>query len=430
MKKFLCFILCFALIMSFAACGDNETDDQSVDNISGQKPKDEASKDEPGITSSKSLMTGVVAQAVQADSNLEDDGAKIAGFGAELFKNCLKGGKNMLVSPLSALYALTMTANGADGNTKAEMETVLGMPIEELNTYLYSYGLTTGDSEKGKLDIANAIWYRNGFTAYDNFLQTNADYYGADIYKAPFDMETVKDVNNWVNKKTDGMIPQMVEEFDDSAVVYLLNAICFDAKWQELYTEDDIRSGTFTTEDGKKQQIELMSSSEELTISTDLARGFIKPYKGGKYGFAALLPNEGVSVYELALSLDGEKINDLIANPKYFGADVSMPKFELECEIPMAEVLKKMGIKDAFDGTAADFTKIGKGNGNVYISDVLQKTFISVDENGTKAAASTSVTVDSLGATPAIVLNRPFIYMIVDLEANTPIFIGAFMDAE
>ena len=176
-------------------------------------------------------------------------------FAVELFKESITEGKNSLVSPLSVMCALAMTANGADGETLKEMENVFGMPMDELNTYLRSYvkGLPYGD--KYKFSVANSIWINDnsGLIPSQDFLQTNVDYYDAMIYKAPFDNQIVKDINNWTSKNTDKMIKKIVESVSPHQVMYLINAVAMDAEWQNVYESDDVRKGAFTLAGGTEK---------------------------------------------------------------------------------------------------------------------------------------------------------------------------------
>ena len=384
----------------------------------------------------KDLMDGITPNQVNALDDLGSQNADVTDFAIRLFKASEESGKNTLISPLSVLCALAMTANGAEEETLAQMEEVLGMTTEELNLYLYSYMQNLPQGEKYKLSLANSIWFTEDerFTVNQDFLQTNANYYGADIYKAPFDNQTLKDINNWVKQNTDEMIPEILDKIPDEAIVYLVNALAFEAEWMEIYEKQQVRDGKFTKEDGTKQDVEFMYGTEGTYLEDENAIGFKKYYKGGKYAFVAMLPNEGVSVSEYIASLNGESLNALLSNPQYGTVYTSIPKFETEYTVEMAEILKGMGMTEAFDMYNADFEGLGTSTaGNIYISRVLHKTFISVGEKGTKAGAATVVEMaDGAAAEPQepkeVYLDRPFVYMLIDCENNIPFFIGTMMD--
>lgn len=384
----------------------------------------------------KDLMEGITPNNVNALDDLSSQNADVTDFAIRLFKTSNESGKNTLISPLSVLCALAMTANGAEEETLAQMEEVLGMTTEELNLYLYSYMKNLPQGDKYKLSVANSIWFKDDsrFTVNQDFLQTNADYYGAEIYKSPFNGQTLKDINNWVKNETDNMIPKIIDEIPKEALMYLINALAFEAEWTEIYEKDQVRDKTFTKEDGTKQDVELMYSTEGKYLEDENATGFIKYYKERKYAFVALLPNEGVTVSEYIDFLDGASLAAMLANAESRTVQTAIPKFETEYKVEMNEILEAMGMPKAFDKERAEFGGIGEwSEGPIYIGKVLHKTYIQVGEKGTKAGAVTAIQMD--GATSAdpieikqVHLDRPFVYMLVDCENNIPFFIGTMMD--
>ncbi len=342
--------------------------------------------------------------------------------------------ENIFISPYSAMQALAMTANGANGSTKTGMENALGgLPLDELNQYLYTQRTTTPNDEKCKLNTVNSIWYRNNFPEFDvkpEFLQKNADYYGADAFSAPFDDSTVSDINNWCKTKTEGMIPQLLEEIPEDAMMYLINAVTFDGKWEIPYDSNfDVLDGrTFTAADGTEQTAEMLYSENEYEyLSDEHAEGFYKPYSGGKYAFAAILPEEGMTAEEYLSGLTAESLQNMLANPESKSLLTMMPKFSYDYEIKLNSALAEMGMEEAFTFDA-DFTNMSENLGDkLYISEVLHKTHIDVTPEGTSAAAVTSVqiTIESVRIFEKnIILDRPFIYMIVDRETCLPVFMG------
>lgn len=382
------------------------------------------------------LTSGVTPKEITALKELENSNSDSTDFAIRLFKATNESGKNTLISPLSVLCALSMTTNGADGQTLGQMETVLGMSTDELNPYLYSYINSLPQGDKYKLNVANSIWFtdKEPFTVNKDFLQINADYYGADIYKSPFNNQTVSDINNWVKNKTDGMIPKVIDNISDDAVMFLVNALAFDAEWDNVYKETQISNGKFTKEDGTKQDAEMMYCTENKYLEDEKATGFIKYYKDRKYAFVALLPNENVSVNEYINSLDGASLNALLKSAENSIVETAIPKFKTEYETRMSVPLINMGISDAFNPDLADFSKLGiSSTDNVFINEVIHKTFIQVDETGTKAGAVTVVEMNGATALPPneikqVYLDRPFIYMLIDCENNVPFFIGTMMD--
>lgn len=370
----------------------------------------------------------------------EVSNSAVSDFAVRLFKNSLEEGENTLISPLSVLVALSMTANGADAETLSQMEAVLGMPIDDLNAWVKTYMEALPETEKYKLSLANSIWVKKTptFTVEEAFIKTNQDYYGAGIFETPFDTTTLEEINSWVEEKTDGMIKDILDTIPADAIMYLVNALAFDAEWQKMYDEHLIRDGVFTTENGTKRNIKLMYSSENKYLKDEKATGFIKYYKDRKYAFAALLPNEGVTVSEYITSLDGESLNKMLANPENCVVSAAIPKFESEYKVEMSEILQNMGMKDAFNPFIANFTRMGKSTeGNICISRVIHQTYINVDGKGTKAGAATVVEMKAESAMmpdpeppKEVYLDRPFVYMLIDCEKNLPFFIGTAMDIE
>jgi len=328
------------------------------------------------------------------------------------------------------MLALSMTANGAKGETLAQMEALLGgdIPMETLNEYLYSYIKTLPSEKPSKLNIANSVWFRdNGFTAEKAFLQKNADYYGAAAYKSPFDGKTLRDINNRVKKNTDGKIEKIIDSIDSDAVMYLINTVLFDAEWENIYKKDEVGDGAFTAIDSTKKTVPMMYSEEHSYLDDGKATGFIRPYKNG-YGFAALLPNGDISLSDYVASMTGKSFVDTIKNAKDIPVETAIPKFSYDYDIEMGGALKALGMTNPFEPSKADFSALGSSDsGNIFISRVLHKAYIAVDEKGTKAGAATAVETVYAALEEGVykvTLDRPFVYAVIDDAAGLPVFIG------
>ena len=379
-------------------------------------------------TNTKDLMRDIEPTDLEEKSVGALQEEAVCDFALRLFAKCNKEGENVLISPLSVLYALALTANGADGKTLEQMESVIGMPIGEANKSLGAYMSRIPNGEKYKLSIANSIWFRDDIDVNLSFLQLNADYYGADAFMAPFDASTLKDINKWTSDNTDGMIQELLDKIPDEAVMYLVNAIAFDSEWERAYTEKQVWKETFYSYNGDECAVDFMHGNESVYIEDDLATGFIKYYKDKKYAFAALVPNEGVSISDYIDSMEAGDLYSVLRSGQTKNLSVSIPKFEYEYSADMKEILKALGMTDAFDGERADFSGIGIGDGTgVFINRVLHKTYISVNEQGSRAGAASSVE-ETLGSPPEIKnikLDRPFIFAIVETNNSIPVFIGA-----
>lgn len=383
------------------------------------------------------LMEGVTAQVSGGGATVGEEIGAVTDFGVALFRECFDGAANTLVSPLSVLSALAMTANGADGETLAQLEMAFGLPMDELNAALLAYRDALPAEDGGRTELANGIWFNTdaGVAVRRDFLQTNADYYGAAVRSAPFDDTTAGEINAWVKDNTAGRVDKIVDQLSPGAVMTLVNALAFDGEWEEIYREDQVQAGTFTTEAGQTRDAEMMFSEERAFLQDESgnAKGFLKYYKDRNYAFAALLPDQGVSVADYAASLTGERVRDILASVREdVPVDAAIPKFSAQYGATLNEALQAMGVTDAFDGDSADFSLLAEAApGSLCIDRVLHKTFIQVDEKGTQAGAATAVEIretSMMGPMEQVHLDRPFVYMLVDCAHGVPLFIGAMAD--
>ena len=351
-----------------------------------------------------------------------------------------KTDENVLVSPLSVTLALAMTANGAKGDTLAEMEQVLGggMSIDTLNAYCRGYIDLLPQTEKTSLSVANSVWFDEGrITVPQPFLQSTADYYDASAFRAAFDdPNTVVDVNAWVNNKTHGMIPNIIKEIDKETVMILMNALAFEAEWREQYDKYSVYDRTFTAADGTEQTAQMMYSDEYTYLETPNATGFVKPYYDG-YSFAAILPNEGVSLDDYITGFDDAELSALYDGAKSTKVHAGLPKFEYDYGNSLVDSLQAMGMVTPFIDFVADFSGMTEDPEQaLVIGDVIHKTHIEVTEAGTRAAAVTAVVMENATAVmdpeqpKEVILDRPFLYAIIDNETRLPVFVGTLTSAE
>lgn len=391
---------------------------------------------------SEDLMEGVEPSTSQPTSDVDLDGPgadALAAFSVRLFQRCDPGSGSMLASPLSALCALGMTANGADGDTRAQMEELFGLSVLDLDAYLKSYAGSVSSDENAPLRLANSLWIKDveDLDVRQAFLQANADCFDAGAFRSPFDATTAADINEWTSEHTDGMIPRIVEDVSDDSLMCLVNALSFEAAWLDEYEDGDVHDATFTCEDGTQRRASLMHSTERGYLEDEGAVGFVKYYEGGRYAFAALLPDEGTSVADYAATLTGERLRSVLGSARFdVEVDAAVPKFESDWGADLSKALSELGMSDAFDPDVADFSGIAGEPGYLYVGSVVHKTHVEMDEHGTKAAAATAV--EMVGAAAAgpeeepevkvVHLDRPFVYGIVDCATNVPVLIGSAMD--
>ena len=438
LKRLAALLLCAAVMLPLAACakkpdsGTSRTS-QTTDDTTVTPTKD----GDTSITATDKGNKGAAAQDLMQGITKGKGASKkpdsrfanvAASFALDLFKDEYKSGKNTLVSPLSVLTALAMTQNGAEGKTLSEMQKVLGgLDRDTLNAYMNAY-LAAVAGKDSALKCANSIWVDSKLDVKRAFLQKNADFYSAQAYKADFtSTRTVKEINSWVNKNTNGMIKKLVDEFDPLTVMVLMNALCLEAEWDDPYTDNCVREGTFKNAKGNLVKAEYMYSQETEYIETEY-------YKGDRFAFVALLPNEGTSIDSYIASLTGKGFLGALNSRKNTRVNTQMPKFKCEYSNSLVDTLKKMGMSTAFDGNRANFSSMATlKNENIYISDVIHKTFIEVAEKGTRAGAATAVIAAKSAAMPVeqpkeVRLTRPFVYAIIDTRTNLPLFIGTQTD--
>lgn len=364
---------------------------------------------------------------------------KMQDISIEIFKQAASSKKNSMISPISVIMAMGMVENGAAGDTKSQMEKVFGMDTEAMNKWIKEWSAaqeSKSDDGKTKINIANAFWYNEaaGFKPNSDYKKLLKKSFDADIKGGNFDNSTVNQINKWVDKQTDGMIKKLVDRLNPSDMTVLANAVAFQDKWTEPYEKSQVKKENFTLENGKKKKMSMMYSTEDTYLSDKLATGFMKPYRSG-YQFVAILPNEGVSVKDYLAQMDGESFANFLNSGEEATVHAVMPSFKSEYSTDaMVSILKKMGIKDVFSSADADLSKMGRADGeNLFVSDIIHKTFIEVDREGTKAAAVTGVFVKATSMMPqplneyTVRLDRPFLYAIIDEETKIPVFIGTMM---
>lgn len=380
--------------------------------------------------SAKQLTTTQKAPAVSASDSQQQDAAQAyLNFTASLLQHTFSG-DNLLLSPLSAADALCLTMEGAAGETRQQMETVLG-EAETMGGYFSTIRRETGE----QLTMADSVWIRNdpSLSVNDTFLAIATEDYQAEVFSAPFDENTRQDINTWVEDRTDGEIQNLIEQIQGSEMLYLINTTLFDAKWQDKYEDNEIRDRDFTTVSGKTTQVKMMYSDEDTYLENDFCTGLLKYYEGKDYAFVGLLPDEDITIYQLVDRLDGDTLHKLISGRISAEVEAGIPVFSGDTKLELADILPDMGMPLAFS-PGADFSDMATYDGqNLYIGRVIHQTRIEVNEQGTKAAAATAVIMESGAAETSsnsytVILNRPFVYMLVDMRQEIPIFIGVMTD--
>lgn len=359
-------------------------------------------------------------------------------FGLDIFQEIQKESKdeNIMISPLSISVALAMTYNGAEGATKTEMEetlNLLGLTTDEINaSYKMLIAALQSLDQDVKLEIANAIFYKKGFSVKSDFLNTNQDYYDAKVEDLDFNNPAaVNTINNWVADKTNDKILSIIEQLNPLDRMILLNAIYFNGIWSTKFDEDGTKPGNFIKADGSYKEVPMMHKEDALNYTANnLFQAIELPYGNGNYSMQVLLPNEGKTSQNIINELSAENwISWSKTFEKKENVVVTMPRFKFAFEFQLKDILKKMGMPKAFTGGVADFSGIAD-NEDLYISSVLHKSFIDVNENGTEAAAVTAVTIGVTSAGPGTIqkiyfnVNKPFVFAITEKDTGSILFIG------
>ena len=412
---------CFALLLTAAVTSAVLFGKNNGAFTAGPRPKDlaEAYYLESSDGSGSYLPNGEFSDAVTS-------------FGICLFAEEYSESENTLLSPVSAASALAMCRNGAVGGTADEISAAFSnLSAEEINSGFSAFMKSSSDA--GSLRLANSVWLRDDgerLSVEGSFLYECANSYGAQVYADPFDNTTLKNVNKWVEEKTNRMIKDILDNVSNDDIMYILNAAAFSADWKNKFEAERTHDSKFTNVDGSEATVSMMSGFAEYYMENRNCKGFAKMYKGDDYYFAALLPNEDIGSFAEKLNTE-QGATELITLLKYkekYSAEIHMPKFSVKSDAELIPSLSSLGITSAFDPVKADFSGMVKSNeGNVFISRITQKNRINVTENGTRAASATLGFVSDRSApdVKSVYLNRPFIYMIVDAATDIPVFIGA-----
>ena len=335
--------------------------------------------------------------------------------------------ENYMVSPISLSMALGMVHNGAAGETKTAFDGLLGKgtPLTEINNFnaLLIKSLTTHSNETS-FDLANAIWIQKEFPVEEEFVETNKTFYKSQVTNIDFtDKNAVKEVNDWVERNTRGKIKEVVKNFDSSTRLFLANAIYFNSKWKYRFNANKTEQTPFYISETNSKEVPMMNIKAEVSSTgNDLFSSIVLPYEGERFEMVILLPKYGITTNTVAESLNLKDWNNLFAQNQVSELQISIPRFKLEYENKLEDELEELGLGIAFTDNA-DFSNINKTEG-LQISDVFQKTFIEVNEEGTEAAAVTGVTVVTTSASPSFYVNRPFLYVIREKFTGTICFMG------
>lgn len=379
-----------------------------------------------------------------SDITLTEKSAKIVAadnqFGLELFQKVnasQKEKKNSMISPLSVSLALAMVYNGTNGDTKAQMETMLhksGLTAGEINqSYKDLVSSLSSHDSKVELGISNAIFYRNTFPVKADFISTNQNYYQAEVSGLDFDKtaETLSKVNGWVNTKTKGKIDKIISQVKPEDIMYLLNAIYFNGEWQYRFDQSKTTPMDFTKEDNSVVRAPMMILENPFNFYSHANFQMLEmPYGSGKYSMLVFLPSSGKTTNDVIDALNSANLEKWTQQSTEQKKTVYIPKFEFKFDDSLVDELAALGMTDAFDDSKANLTGISEA-AKLVISEVMHKTYIKVDERGTEAAAVTGITVGVTSAGPdtnTFRADHPFVFAIREKDTKAILFIGKVLD--
>ncbi len=409
---------------------------------------------EPVVTvaaAKNSVFSKVTGKAMKLSKKSRADEAQMTSgynsFALRALKESINSEKdkdgNLMISPASLMFALDMAAMGAQGRTYRQIAAlfVKGATKRDLTRFAKEY--RTKLEKSGLMDIANSIWINENNLKQTN-VRINEEYlnllrkqYKAAAASLKFDKEAKDRINGWISDKTKGMIKDAVGDLSDDSLMLIINAMAFEGVWKKKYEDYQINeNGEFTNCKGEKEKAKMLSSEENIYLCGDGAQGFLKYYEGDKYAFMAILPDDrNISINDYITGLDDGALERFYASREVAEVDTVTPAFTFDYSIMMNDMLKKMGMKKAFDQDADFFKMLDPETVNpdilLYIGSVIQKTHIELDENGTKAAAVTIIDMNCEATSvrdpeprKRVILDRPFAFAIMDTETGTPVFAG------
>ena len=417
MKKAMQSLFVFGLIAGLAGCGTtDETTGSTVTDEDKSASMKIADNVEYGETDYKQIVdaNNVLGMKLMKDLSETEDG-------------------NIFLSPSSLYMALAMVYNGADGITKEEIANVLeaeGISREQMNQANASLiTKLSSDSEEIELNIANSIWVKDSYQFLEDFTESSQDYYNAKIEAIDVtDPASADLINDWVSDATNGKIEEMAAKpLPGNLVAMLLNAIYFNGNWQFPFNEELTEEQPFFLTDGSTTEVPLMTLRREFSyLETENFQAVSLPYGEGEMNMHVFLPAEDSSLHELKQSMDAESWAGWMTEFEEKDGTVLLPKFQMEYEVVLNDTLERLGMETAF--SSVDLSNMFESSSGLFISEVKQKTYLDVNEQGTEAAAATSVDIaESAPAEPPFEMNvnRPFFFAITDDETGVILFMGS-----
>lgn len=365
-------------------------------------------------------------------------------FGLNLFKEItrVQPGSNVFISPLSVSMALAMTLNGTEGVTKDSMAQTLLLgdrPLAEIDASYSTllHALPVLDTAV-VLDIANSIWYRQDFKFRESFIETGRKFFDAEVRALDFGQpQSAQAIDGWVGEKTKGKITEIAPRpLPPTSVMFLINAIYFKGNWSQQFKVELTLDDKFTLANGSTKDVKMMQQGGKYKyLENDLFQAAVLPYGDSVFNMTILLPKPDKTVTDILGRLDLEYWEVWLGGFREIDGTVYLPKFKVEYSLDLKDVLSRLGMTIAFDPSRADFSAMydrTQSAVNLYIGQVKHKTFIEVNEEGTEAAAVTSVGMMATSVGPKehfiMRIDRPFVFVISESKTRSVLFIGTLAD--
>ena len=363
------------------------------------------------------------------------------GFGFKLYATLASQGadKSIFISPASVAMALAMTYNGAEAETKQAMGQALGfdsLSLDELNRgFSQLRAALASPDARVRLEIANSLWAKKSVRFKPDFVQRDQKFFGAEVTSLDFgDPASVTRINSWVSSKTNGKIDKILDQIDPMAVLYLINAIYFKGSWTNEFDKAKTKEDPFTLGTGSQTQVQMMHQSGDYRyLEADGFQAVRLGYGKGDVGMYVFLPTERSNLAEFQKSLTYDNWERWMTTFGKRPGDIGLPRFKLEYDVTLNDALKSLGMGVAFDAARANFRGMADTTDNISISRVKHKSFVEVNEEGTEAAAATSVGMVTTSMPVQrkrfqMIVNRPFFFSIRNDTTGTVLFMGSIVD--
>lgn len=364
--------------------------------------------------------------------------AKNNTFAVKLFEKTAKM-QSTVISPVSVSYLMAMLANGANGQTKADIMKALQLEekdLDEMNALYKMMIQRCGNTDKGTtLNIANYFAMNKEVNLEDAYANKMKNIYNAGIESLDFtSQKTTAHINNWCKKNTNGMIPSIIDKVDANASAYIMNAIFFNGTWADKFSKSQTKNENFRGYTRDITMVPMMHKSDKLLYwKNDMYAAVRIPYGNGSYTMTVMLPNEGISIDEMLKTMENADLTAWRQDAEQCIVDLKLPRFTTETDVTLNNIISELGAANIFNSNA-DFTNIAKTN--MFVSEMFQKAKIEVSEEGTKAAAVTAA-IMTMSALPTeepkhvtFHANRPFVYMITEANTNAIFFMGQYTGKE